>query len=180
MTRIILVFGLISSVILSILMFSTFPLMRSGAISYDNAAYVGFGGMIIGMVTIFFGVKSYRDNHLNGSITFGKAIGVGLLIALVASIGYSISWEFYFNLLEPDFMDKYAVMCIDKAKSTGASEAEMKEVVAKTEQMQALYKIPVARFGITTTEPLPVGILWSLFSAAMLRKKSFLPATPTV
>lgn len=171
MTRIVFIFGLIASVILSIFMFSTFPLLKSGVISYENGALVGYTGMIIAMVTIFFGIKSYRDNHLNGTISFGKAAGVGLLIALIAAVGYAISWEFYFNLLAPDFMEKYSAMYLEKAKSSGVTEAELIKVIADTDQMKEIYKIPIARFGVTMMEPLPVGILITLVSAALLKKK---------
>ncbi len=120
MTRIVFIFGLIASVILSILMFSTFPLLKSGVISYENGALVGYTGMVIAMVTIFFGIKSYRDNHLNGTISFGKAAGVGLLITLIAAVGYSISWEFYFNLFAPDFMRSTPPCALIKQNQAGS------------------------------------------------------------
>ena len=127
---------------------------------------------------VFFGVKSYRDNHLEGSITFGKALQVGLLITVVASLGYAISWEFYFNLVAPDFMDEYATFCIDKAKSGGVEEDEVQKLILDMDKMKEMYKNPFLRFGMTLAEILPVGILISLISAALLRKKNFLATQP--
>jgi hypothetical protein len=39
------------------------------------------------------------------------------------------------------------------------------------------YKNPVIRFGFTLMEIVPVGLVLTLISAGLLRKKEFLPAT---
>jgi hypothetical protein len=43
-----------------------------------------------------------------------------------------------------------------------------------------MYKNPIIRFGITLIEVLPVGIIITLISAALLRRKDLLPGAPTV
>ena len=40
---------------------------------FENAQVIGYLLMIIGLSTIFFAVKQYRDKHLGGKIKFGKA-----------------------------------------------------------------------------------------------------------
>jgi hypothetical protein len=42
--------------------------------------------MGIAFLMVFLGVRSYRDNAADGSVTFGRALAVGLTIALVASV----------------------------------------------------------------------------------------------
>ncbi len=39
---------------------------------------------------IFFGVRKYRDEELNGMISYGRAFGVGVSIIAIASLFYSI------------------------------------------------------------------------------------------
>ncbi len=174
MRKIILVYGLIAAVVFAITMFGAYPFWQNGAITFENGEYVGYTSMVIALSMVFFGVKSFRDNHLNGSIKFGKAFQVGLLISVVASLGYAISWEFYFNLIAPDFMDVYAAFSIDKAKSSGVDEAQIQKLMADMDSAKEMYKNPFLRFGMTLTEVLPVGILISLVSAALLRKKNLL------
>jgi Protein of unknown function (DUF4199) len=179
MKKIILTFGLIAGAIITALMYGSFPLYKRGVISYDSGELIGYTSMVIALSMVFFGIKSYRDNHLNGVISFGKALSVGLAIAGVAGLCYAISWEFYLKFLEPNFMEEYVAMAIEKAKKAGEPEAEIQKLIANTNMMKEWYKNPLLRFGMTLAEILPVGILLSFISAGLLRKKSFLPTTPT-
>jgi hypothetical protein len=174
MKKIVLTFGLIAGAIVSALMFSTVPLWKNGLIDSDKSLWLGYTSMVISLSVIFFGVKSYRDRDLNGSITFGKAIGVGVLISVVASVVYAAGWEFCLHFFYPNFMEEYMAIYIEKAKSSGLTGAELAETIAKYDEAKEMYKNPLLRFAITMTEPLPVGVLISLISAALLRKKSFL------
>ncbi len=174
MRKIVLTFGLIAGAIFAATMFGAMPLWKNGTITFENGELVGYTSMVIALSMVFFGVKSYRDNYLNGSITFGQALKVGSLISLVAALGYAISWEFYFNLVAPDFMDQYAAFSINKAKDSGATEAAVQKIITQMDQVKQMYKNPLLRFGMTLAEILPVGILISLISAALLRKKSFM------
>lgn len=169
MKRIVLTFGLISGAISTLLMFATLPLVDR--ISFDNMAVVGYSGMVLSFLMVFFGIRSYRDNVGGGRITFGKALQVGLLITLISSVCYVIAWEIlYFNFL-PDFVDKYANYMIEKARAAGATPEAL---AAQREQMKtfkALYDNPFTNAAITLLEPLPVGLPMTLISAAILRRK---------
>ena len=171
MKKIVLTFGLISGAIVSSMFMITMPLYKSGALDMGNGAIIGYSTMVISLSMIFFGVKSYRDRHLAGVITFGKALKVGLMIAGVAALCYAVSWEIYFNNFYPDFMDQYSEMCVTKAKSDGASGAELQKVMDQVATTREIYKNPALRFGMTIMEILPVGIVIALISAALLRKR---------
>jgi amino acid transporter len=140
---------------------------------------VGYAMMVIALAMIFFGVKSYRDNYQNGMIRFWKGFQVGLLIALIASLMYAITWETYMQVRPASsvaFLDYYAECQIAKMKEKGASAAEIDREVKKMDDFKKLYGNPAIRFGMTLMEILPVGIVITLISAAVLRKKEVLPA----
>lgn len=174
MRKIVLTFGGIAGAIVAFFMFATLPFRHS--IEEGGALWVGYTTMVIALSMIFFGIKSYRDNHSMGSITFGKGLQVGLLIALIAAVMYAISWEFYFNLLAPNFMEEYAATAIQKAKVSGMGESELKKMMSSYDEMKEMYKNPILRFGMTLAEILPVGIAISLISAGLLRRREILPA----
>jgi len=178
MRKVILTFGLISGAIIVVLGFVNTSLWRSGAIDFDNGEVIGYGSMIIALSMVFFGIKSFRDRQQNGMIKFGKAFAVGILITLVASVVYVAGWEVYYQSddeLRATFMDQYSEHYLNKLKAGGATEEQIESARQETIRMKELYDIPVLRLAMTLIEILPVGILITLISAAVLRKKEILP-----
>lgn len=176
MKRVIIVYGLIGGAIVSGLMFATWPLWESGTLNFDNGQLAGYASMVIALSLIFFGIKSYRDNHSDGTITFGRAFQIGLMITLVASVMYALAWEVNYHTLATDFTERMTEYYFQEMQANGATEEEL---LAANEQWQSyadMYTNPVIRFGITLTEILPVGLLITLISSALLRKKEVLPS----
>jgi hypothetical protein len=178
MQKVTLTFGLIAGAIVSIFVGVIIALwVKSGKV-VDNVL-VGYAVMVIALSMIFFGVKSYRDNYMSGAIRFWKGFQVGLLIALIASLMYAITWEIYTQVNPTSsaaFIDYYAKCQIDKKREKGDSAAEMDNLVKKMNDVKQLYANPVIRFSMVLMEILPVGVIIALISAAVLRKKEFLPA----
>ena len=167
MKRIILTYGIIGGIIVSAMMFMT---LGSGKHDWENGELIGYTTMVIALSTIFFGVRTFRDKHLGGTITFGKAFLLGLYITLVASTMYVASWMVISANSEQDFMEQYFEHEKAKLESSDMSAAE---VEAKLEEMRyfgELYKNPVVKIGFTYVEILPVGLLISLLCAAILRR----------
>ncbi|HRD53414.1 MAG TPA: DUF4199 domain-containing protein [Flavobacteriales bacterium] len=169
MKRIILLYGLIAGVIVSAMMWLT---LGDGKHDWENGEMIGYTTMVIALSTIFFGVRTYRDKHAGGAITFGKAFLLGLYITLVASTVYVASWMILSATMEQDFMESYMEHTRTKLELSGAPEAE---VQAKLEEMKGfaeLYKNPVVKIGFTYMEILPVGLLVSLICAGLLKRRN--------
>jgi len=178
MRKVILTFGLLAGAIVSVLILIGIVLWeRSGKI-IDNEL-VGYATMVVALSMIFFGIKSYRDNYQSGVIRFWKGFQVGMLITLVASLMYVITWETYLQVRPAGyqaFIDYYVECQINKKKEKGASAAEIDQLVKTMDNMRSWIRNPAIRFGMTLMEILPVGILITLISAGVLRKKEILPA----
>lgn len=177
MKKIVLIYGIIAGVIVGAMLMITMPLYESGTLKFDNGEWLGYTTMVIALSMVFFGVKSYRDNHLGGSITFGNALKVGLLITLVAALMYAFSWEITRSTMKGDLLTLMGEKQIEKMKAGGATEAALVEAKKKMDDFAVMYRNPFIRFGITLMEIAPVGILISLLSATLLRKKEFLSAS---
>jgi len=177
MKRIVLIYGLIAGAIVSTLMLLTMPMYNSGKLNLDNGEILGYSTMVIALSLIFFGIKSYRDRHLDGIISFGKATKLGLLITLVASIMYALSWEVSYSQFGDEFIQKMSERAIEKLKADGATEAKLAEARAEWSRNMEFYKNPIIRFSITIMEIFWVGVVITLLSAGLLRKKEFLPAS---
>ena len=89
MKKTVLTFGFISGAIMAVMMFGTMLLIRN--IGFDKAEIVGYTGMVLAFLMVFFGIRSYRENISGGTITFGRAFAVGILITLISCICYVVA-----------------------------------------------------------------------------------------
>jgi len=179
MRKVTFTFGLLAGVIVSVFSFIIMGLCENGTISFDSSDFIGYGSMVIALSMIFFGIKSYRDNYQNGAIKFSKGLQIGMLITLVASLIYAVAAETFYQI-DPEgqtaLTSKYADYQINKMKERGASPAAIEQKVKETADMMEMYKNPLLRFVMTLAIILPVGIIVTLISAAILRRKELLPA----
>lgn len=175
MTKVVLIFGLISGAIAGVLMWILMGAVNTDVVNFDNGMIWGYATMIIALSMVFFGVKSYRDNN-GGRITFFKGLQVGILISLISAFCYAASWEIYYPKVGDEFMQKYTAYYLDKMKTDGASDAEIEIARVESEKFMELYRNFFVRFGFSLIEILPVGVIVSLVSAALLRKRELLPA----
>ena len=164
MKKNILVFGGISGFILGLfIIFVT--LVHTG-----NAVW-GYTAQIIAFSFIYAGVKNYRDKYNEGLIGFGKAFRIGLGITLIGATIYVVAWCIDFYCFIPDFMEKYAAVLIKEARDSGITGAALDKKIAGINKMGDLYKSPLMVVLFTYAEVLPVGIVISLLTALILRRK---------
>ncbi len=176
MKKIILIYGLIAGTIVATMMLITMPMFDSGTLPMDKGELIGYTTMVIALSMIFFGIKSFRDNHSDGVVTFWKGCQIGLLITLIAAVMYGLAWEITYSRIGESFTAKMTDQYYKELEADGASEAEIEKAKEQWASFSELYKNPLIRFGVTITEILPVGIVLTLLSAGLLRKKEFLSA----
>jgi hypothetical protein len=91
-----------------------------------------------------------------------------------------VTWEvIYFNFMH-DFMDKYSARLIAKARTSGASAAALQAQLDQINKTRVLYENPLFNAAMTFIEPFPVGLVITLISAAILRKKRPTETSQTV
>lgn len=172
MRKIVLVCGLVSGGILAAMTAIMLSLCMSGRMGFDQSEVVGYTAMILSFLLVFIGIRSYRERVGGGTITFGKAFQVGILITLVACAVYVVAWEIvYFNFV-PDFAEKFAAFTVDKMRAKGATAAAIAATTQQMAEFQRLYANPLFNVAITFLEVFPVGVIVTLVSAAILRKRA--------
>jgi hypothetical protein len=169
MKKIVLTFGVLSGLVSTALMWATLPFLEK--IGYDKGLIVGYTGIVLSLLFVYFGVRSYRDNKLGGKIAFGRAFGVGLLITLISCVFYVASWEILSRNFMPDFADQYAARVLEDARKSGADDAALAKTAAEMADMKKMMNHPIFGPAMVFIEPFPVGLLVTLISAGVLRKK---------
>jgi hypothetical protein len=171
MKRNVIVFGLISGTLISVFTVCTMAICYGSEGFEGGGMVLGFSAMILAFSFIFVAVKNYRDKYNGGIISFGRALQIGLLISLIASTMYVVSWAIEYHVFLPDWMEKYTAHSLKALQTSGKSAAKIAEETKMILDQKEAYKNPVMFVLYTYVEILPVGIIVSLITALILRKK---------
>jgi hypothetical protein len=180
MKKVVLTFGLLGGFIIAAIVWATAILVENNAIRFERLEIVGYTSMLVALSMVFFGIKSYRDNYSGGKITFGKGVQVGLLISLIAGVLYwggAISYGLTHPGFDDRFMQKFTELKVGQLQQQGAPQEKIDAAKAEVDMMQGLFKNPILFFLICMVEILPVGLIVTLISSGLLRRKELLPAT---
>jgi hypothetical protein len=169
MKKTIFKFGLISGALSAGMMCATVPFVHR---LNGSAGYVlGYTTIVLSFLLVFFGIRSYRENVGGGTISFGRGFAIGISITLISCVFYVVTWEIVYFFFMPGFMDHYGDHAIEAMKASGASAAAVQAKVAEMKHLREMYKNPLINAAMTFIEPFPVGLLITLLSAVVLRKK---------
>lgn len=168
MKRTILTYGIIGGIIVSAMMWLT---LGGKDHDFDSGLCIGYTTMVIALSTIFFAVKGYRDKHLGGAITFGRAFLLGLYITLFVSTVYVASWMVLSATSGNDYMAEYYEYYKTELESSDMPAAEVEAELADFREMAEHYKNPAVKIGFTYMEILPIGLAISLICAALLKRR---------
>src|SRR5215203_1722779 len=151
-------YGLISGALASVMMIITMQFHDRLGFGMAGMA-LGYATMVVAFLLIFFGVRSYRDSVGGGTVRFGRALAVGVLIAAISSACYVATWQVVYYKYMPDFMDRYSAYELAKSRASGASETEIASKKREMDEFAVMYKKPVYNVAFTFMEPLPVGLV---------------------
>lgn len=181
MKKNIIVYGLIAGFLVSCFMLFSMAYTSycNGNVDYGTSMLIGYATMLIAFSMVFVGIRNYRDKYNGGVISFGGAFTIGILIVLIASTMYVISWLIDYTYFIPNFMDKYSAHMLAKLRASGASQAEIARQTKDLAHFAVMYKNPFFNAMMTYCEILPVGLVVTLISAFILKKKA-LPAQAAV
>lgn len=176
MLRTILVYGAVSGLVAIVSVIASIAL-GAGESYQENLEWLGYLIMLVALSMIFVAIKQYRDRELGGIITFGKAFLVGIGIAALAGVVYTIVWEIYLAMTDYTFIHEYTQSLLARKQASGVSGAELQALQVDAAMMVEHYANPLFRLPITFLEIFPVGFLIALLSAAILRKRDVMPTT---
>ena len=168
MQKIVLRHGLAAGLAMTALFLATLPF--HDRIGFDRGMIVGYASMVAAFLLVHVGVRRYRDTVGGGTIGFWRALGVGALIALVASLCYALAWQIVYFGFIPDYLAGYQTYVLDGMRAEGATAAAIAAKQAELLRFEAMYQNPAINLAFTLLEPLPVGLVVALVSAGILRR----------
>jgi amino acid transporter len=173
MKRTVLIFGLASGALSAAMMIAMVPFMLDGI--FRHGELIGYTSIVLASLLVFFGVRSYREKSGGAHLTFRRGLAVGVSIAAVSALCYATTWVVLSTVVIPDLNEKLVACMVDQKRAAGASPQEIEATARQARQWSEWAKNPLINFGLTLVEPLPIGLLASLISAGILRRRQ-LPA----
>lgn len=131
---------------------------------------IGYTFMLLALSTVFFALRSFREKN-DGLLSFKEGFFNGMIIVLVASIIYVAGWMIYYPNFMPDFAEQYTQGQIAQLETQGLSEEELNSKIEEMKAFQELYEQPLVMAGFTFMEIFPVGLLITLISSLILKRK---------
>ena len=146
------------------------PFFLGMGVDYDYGELIGYTSMILSLLFVFFGIKHYRDKVNEGKISLGKAIAIGMLIALFSAIGVAVFDYIYTSYINPDFASEYLEYSIKKMEETLSAEEVKLKTAELTQQMED-YGSPSFMAFMMFVSVMILGFIISLISGLILQSK---------
>ena len=173
MKKNIIIYGLTAGIVVSILMlFNINYISQAGNIDYNTSLLLGYASMLIAFSLVYVGIRNYRDKYNGGVISFGKAFKIGIMIVLIASTIFVGVWLIDYFFFIPDYMEKYSIHELDKLRASGASQVEIDKQTKELADFARMFKNPFFNAMMTYAEILPVGLIVTLISSLILKRKA--------
>ncbi|WP_299433095.1 DUF4199 domain-containing protein [uncultured Aquimarina sp.] len=169
MKNTVLRYGIYGAITISVLFL--IALYAGKSLSFTAQEVIGYSTMVISLIFVFFGIKHYRDNENNGTVSFGKALAIGVLISLFAAIAFGILDIIYIKFINPDFTTEYYATITEQMKSS-LPEAEFEVKLAELEAQKELFSSPLMNFLLMSSTVLIIGFIISLISGLILQRKA--------
>lgn len=168
MKNTVLKFGLYSLATAAILFFLALSLGKS--LDYSTQEVLGYLSMVISLLFVFFGIKHFRDAKNDGKVSFGKALGIGILISLFAGLGFGIVDYIYTTLINPNFAEEYLATSLASMEATLSPE-EFKIKAAELTKTMTEYGGSGFMAALMFITVVMIGFVISLISALLLQRK---------
>ncbi|MBU8891624.1 MAG: DUF4199 domain-containing protein [Bacteroidales bacterium] len=128
---------------------------------------LGYVSYIIILAGLIFWTKSYRDNNMNGFITYGQALGFGTMIVIVAAVLSAIYTYLFVTVIDPDIIDKILAISEEEMLKKGMSDDQVEMAQSFSKKFMSPVVMSISGFIGTSI----LGFILSLITSAFLKKE---------
>jgi len=170
MKKIILRYGGYSALFELITFILTWLIIDITNVDHKVQGFIGYVTIISPLVFVYFGIRYFRDLVNNGSITFLKALQVGLLIVIIPTVSFAIIETVYVFIIDPKFYENIAAYDIEQYRKN-LPPTQFAAKLTEIKQEMVLNKNPLYNFcGMILTIG-ALGTIVTLISSLLLMKK---------
>jgi hypothetical protein len=129
----------------------------------QHFGWLGLGFMI---VILFLGIRAVRDESPGKYISYGRALGAGVLISLISSLMSGVYNFIHLKFVNTQFVDYQMELVRTQWEKTGMSSAQMEQAEGFTRVIMG----PVVQGLLTVVMGVFIGLIISLIVAAIVKR----------
>lgn len=131
------------------------------------STYNQVAGFVIPLAGIAYAIYGFRKEYNNNIISYQKALGFGVLVAVIVGLVTSVFSFLYTHYINPELLEIGKQMAEERLIKRGMSD-EMIEQAMKTQER---FQTPVWAITMGTLFTTLIGTIFSLIAAAFLKKE---------
>lgn len=151
------------SAVLSLLLYFTGYQTEKLAAGQSIQQWLGFALMV---GTLWLGIRAVRDERGPKGLSYGGALGTGVLISLYSGLMSSVYSYVHFKFINTEFFDYQMALVREGWAKAGMSGAQMEQA----EAMASKFMGPGITAAFTTPIVVIIGLIVSLILAAFLKR----------
>lgn len=130
---------------------------------------LGYVSILIIIIGLILGIKSFRDDARGGVMSYGQGIGAGTVIGLYAGIIGAIFTYLLYTVIDPDLLGKLLTFTEEKILESGRVPEEMIDQIM--ESQKKFFITPLGLSIITIINSVFFGVVVSLIACIFLKKE---------
>lgn len=128
--------------------------------------HAGWLAFIMMIVILYLGIRAVREESPGHYISYGKALGTGVLISLFSSLMSGVYNFIHLKFVNTQFVDYQLELIKLQWEKAGMSSAQMEQAEGVTRMMMG----PVVQGMMTVVMGVIIGLILSLILAAVLKR----------
>ena len=172
MKKIVLKYGLITGVFITLFLISYYILIYPFLIKNSEYCSLGLFGLLGSFSMVFFGILEYRDKLNNHVISFKEAFTIGFLISLMGSLIYLTYYIIDYNFFKPSLLEREISYQLRPEKIEHLNKEKIQDLTDRLRIYREDFHNPFYFVLYTVGDALPFGIFLTLTSAFILKRKA--------
>jgi F0F1-type ATP synthase membrane subunit c/vacuolar-type H+-ATPase subunit K len=131
------------------------------------SSVLGYVSYLIMIGGIVLGIKNFRDQEQQGFITYGRAIGIGMLTVLFASIIMAVFIYLLYTVIDPGLIEKAIEFSRNKMAAKNLTDDQIEAAINMTKKfMTPAFMVigTIIGYGF-------FGLIFSLIISAFMKKE---------
>ena len=153
-----MMYGLASSIVYLIFYFA------GAGIEAKGPQWIGY---LLLVIFIFLGIKSYRDQDMDGHISYGRSLGTGVLIGLFGGIVTGFFTVLMFTVIDPELPNKIIEAAQQRMLEKGMPEDQVQMGLSWTRKFMS----PVILFCFSIVGSAFMALIFSLIISVFTKKE---------